>query len=203
MKQLVHTARWSKRWVSARVIGVAGVLAATAPIILVAQEQHEETGGIFSLNLGLVVWTWVLFLLTLGILAWKVFPVISGGLEDRHAKIQGAIDEARTAREEAAALLEKQRAALEEARSESKDILEKARNAADGLKKEILEDAKTQQTALLDDARREINLEREKLREDIREEAVDIALAASERLIRARLDVDENRRLVNDFMSEF
>ena len=178
-------------------------MAITAPIILVAQEHHEETTGIFSLNLGLVVWTWVLFLLTLGILAWKVFPVISGGLEDRHAKIQGAIDEARTAREEAAALLEKQRAALEEARSESKDILEKARNAADGLKKEILEDAKTQQTALLDDARREINLEREKLREDIRQEAVDIALAASERLIRARLDVDENRRLVNDFMSEF
>ena len=100
-------------------------------------------------------------------------------------------------------MLEKQRASLEEARSESKDILEKARNAADGLKKDILEDAKPQQTALLDDARREINLEREKLREDIRQEAVDIALAASDRLLRARLAVDENRRLVNDFMSEF
>ena len=82
-------------------------------------------------------------------------------------------------------------------------ILEKARNAADGLQNAILEDAKTQQTGVLYDAPVEINLEREKLREDIRQEAVDIALAASERLIRARLDVDENRRLVNDFMSEF
>ena len=82
MKQLVRRARWSQRWGSARVTGVAGVMAITAPIILVAQEHHEETTGIFSLNLGLVVWTWVLFLLTLGILVWKVFPVISGGLED-------------------------------------------------------------------------------------------------------------------------
>ncbi len=178
----------------------AGALA-VAPWILRAQ---EEGGGspIFTIDPGLVIWTWILFLLTLGILAWKVFPAISGGLEERHAKIQGAIDEARVAREEAEALLAKQEAALDEARSESQAILDKARGAADGLKKEILEEARAQQAAMLEDARREIDLERDKLREDIRREAVDIALAASERLMRTRLDAEENRRLVGEFVSE-
>lgn len=175
--------------------------AAFAPQLAWAQEHAEEGGGgIFSLNLGLVVWTWILFLITLFILAWKVFPAIAGGLEERHAKIQGSIDEAQRARDEAAALLAKQQEALEEARRESQETLDKARSAADGLKKEILEEARAQAVAMQDDARRENELERQKLREELRREAVDVALAASERLMRTRLDAEENRRLVNEFV---
>lgn len=185
---------------TARATGLGVVWLLATPFILGAQEAGGS--GIFSLNLGLVVWTWVLFLLTMLILVWKVFPAISGGLEERHAKIQGAIDDARKAREEAEALLAKQQAAAEEARRQSQEMLDTARSAAGGLKKEILEEARAQQAAMLEDARREIDLERDKLREDIRREAVDIALAASERLIRVRLDADENRRLVSEFMSE-
>ncbi len=185
---------------AARATGLGAIWLLTTPLVLRAQE--EGGSAIFSLNLGLVIWTWILFLLTLGILAWKVFPAISGGLEERHAKIQGAIDDARKMREDAEAVLAKQQAAFEEARRGAQDMLDKARSAADGLKKEILAEARAQQAALLDEARREIDLERDKLREDIRREAVDIALAASERLIRVRLDSEENRRLVNEFVSE-
>ena len=175
---------------------------AFAPGLAWAQEHAEEAGGggIFSLNVGLIVWTWILFLFTLFILAWKVFPAIAGGLEERHAKIQGSIDEAKQAREEAQALLAQQQETLEEARRESQETLDKARSAAEGLKKEILEEARAQQSAMLDDARREIDLDRDKLREELRREAVDVALAASERLLRTRLDADENRRLVNEFV---
>lgn len=190
-------------WTGPLVVGLTAAWAAVSPLALVAQEHVEEApAGIFSLNVGLILWTWILFLLTLGILAWKVFPAISGGLEERHAKIQGAIDEAHGARDDAASLLAQQQKTLEEARRESQEMLETARSAADGLKKEILEEARVQQSAMLDDARREIDLERDKLRQDIRQEAVDIALAAAERLIRTRLDAEENRRLVNEFVSE-
>ncbi len=184
-----------------RAPSLAAVATLLGPLALRAQ---EEGGGsaIFSLNLGLVIWTWILFGLTLGILAWKVFPAIAGGLEERHAKIQGAIDDARRAREEAEALRAEQQSALDAARRQAQETVEKARHAADGLKKEILEEARTQQAAMLADARRELDLEREKLREDIRREAVDIAIAASERLMRKRLDADENRRLVSRYVAE-
>lgn len=200
---MTHPLRAFRRFAdptTARATGLGAIWLLTAPLVLQAQEDGGS--GIFSLNAGLVVWTWVLFLFTLAILAWKVFPAISGGLEERHAKIQGAIDDARKAREDAEALLAKQQAAVDEARRESQEMLDKARGAADGLKKEILEEARAQQSAMLDDARREIDLERDKLREDIRREAVDIALAASERLMRTQLDAEENRRLVHEFVSE-
>ena len=180
-----------------RSVVLGGITGFATPVALAAQEET----GIFSLNLGLFVWTVVLFGLTLLVLAKWVFPLISGGLERRHEKIQGAIDDALSARDEAQATLAKQEAALEAARSEAREMLENARQHADGLRKEILEEARAQQALMLDDARREIGHERDRLREDIRREAVDLALAASERLIRARLDAEENRRLVHDFVS--
>jgi len=171
------------------------------PSLLLAQGGGAGS-ALFEIDPGLVIWTWILFLTTLGILAWKVFPAISGGLEERHAKIQGAIDDAHKAREDAEAMRAEHQAALDAARRESQETIEKARGAAEGLKKEILAEAKAQQVAILDDAKREIGIERDKLRHDIRKEAVDIALAASERLLRVRLDADENRRLVGEFVSE-
>ncbi|MCG8468551.1 MAG: F0F1 ATP synthase subunit B [Gemmatimonadetes bacterium] len=184
---------------------LAGIALLVAAGAVLGQEHGAEGGGgggLFSVNVGLIVWTWVLFLITLGILVWKVFPAISGGLEARHAKIQGAIDDARKAREDAEAMRAEHEAALAQARAESKEIIENARGAADGLKRDMLDEAKAQQTAILEDAKREIQGEREQLREEIRREAVDIALAASERLMRTRLDADENRRLVGEFVSE-
>lgn len=181
-------------------VGGPAVVAALLPAAALAQEGAG--GGIFSLDLGLVVWTWVLFFFTLLILVWKVFPAISGGLEERHARIQGAIDEARRAREEAQALRAEQQKALEAARDEAQAMIDKARAAAENVKKELLAETKRQQEALLADARREIDQERQKLREEIRRDAVEISLAAAERLIRKRLDADENRRLVEQFLTE-
>ncbi|MBK5097605.1 MAG: hypothetical protein JJE01_07470, partial [Gemmatimonadetes bacterium] len=73
----------------------------------------EGGSGIFSLNLGLMIWTWVLFLLTLGVLWWKAFPAIASGLEQRQSRIQDAIDSARADREEARRLLDEHQRQLD------------------------------------------------------------------------------------------
>ena len=191
------------RRLTALTLGLAAFVA--SPALVRAQEHVEDAAAgnpIFSLNIGLILWTWILFLMTLGILAWKVFPAISSGLEARHEKIQASIDEAHQAREDAKAMMAEQRSALDTARREAQDMIEKARAAAGGTKKEILAEAKVQQEALLEAARAEIDRERDRLRTDIRREAVEISLAAAERLMRTRMDADENRRLVQELVSE-
>jgi F-type H+-transporting ATPase subunit b len=169
-----------------------------------AAALQEEGGGspLFSINLGLVIWTWVLFLLTLGVLAWKVFPYIAGGLEERHRKIQEAIDEARRSREEAGGLRDEQRELLEAARREAQEFVDKGKDTADALRKEILADARLQQSNMLEEAKREIQVERDQLVEEVRREAVEISIAAAERLLRTRLDAEENSRLVREYLSE-
>lgn len=178
------------------------LLAGLLTVLPGALAAQEGGSGIFSVDLGLVVWTWVLFLLTLGVLAWKVFPMIAGGLEERRASIQGAIDEAREQREEARKLLEEQKRELAEARREAQAIVEEGREAGERLREEILEEAREQQEEMMERARTEMERERKKLREELRREAVEVSIAAAERLLRERVDDEENRRLVRDYMSE-
>ncbi|MFB6368226.1 MAG: F0F1 ATP synthase subunit B [Gemmatimonadota bacterium] len=185
------------------------IAAAAGPALLVllaaADPALAQEGGgspIFSVDLGLVIWTWVVFLLTLAVLAWKVFPMIAGSLEERREKIQSAIDAAREDREEARRLLEEHRRQLEEARQEAQEILDEGREAGERLREEILQEAREEREEMMERTRREMRREREQLREEIRQEAVDVALAAAERLMRSEMDREENRRLVRDYIEK-
>lgn len=193
-----HTQRLATRLATAGGAAILLVLVAADPALA------QEAGGspIFSVDLGLVVWTWVVFLLTLAILAWKVFPQISGSLEERRRKIQSAIDSAREDREEARRLLEEHQRQLEQARQEAQEILEEGREAGEKLREDILQEAREEREEMMERTRREMEREREKLRTEIRQEAVDVALSAAERLMRSEMDRDENRRLVRDYIEQ-
>lgn len=164
----------------------------------------QEGGGspLFSVDVGLVFWTWILFLLTLGVLSWKAFPAIAKGLEARRKRIDEEISSARRDREEARRLLDEHQRQLDEARLEAKGILQEGREAGERLREDILADARKEHEALLEKARREMEREREELTAAVRRDAVDIAIAAAERLVSERLDDEANRKLVRDYLSE-
>jgi len=181
-------------------VAVGAVLLAGLAAAEPALAQEGGGSAVFSVDLGTVVWTWVLFLITLAILAWKVFPMISGSLEERRRKIQSAIDSARQDREEARRLLEEHQRQLEEARQEAQEILDEGREAGRRLREEILQEAREEREEMMERTRREMEREREKLRDEIRQEAVDVAISAAERLMRSEMDREENRRLVRDYI---
>jgi len=176
----------------------AGLALGATPAAVAAQGASD----IFSVDVGLILWTWILFLLTLGVLAWKVFPWIAGGLEERRQKIQGAIDEAQREREKAQELLEERQREMEEARQEVRELIEEGREAGQRLRQEILEEARREQEEMMERARREMDREREKLRDELRREAIEVSIAAAERLLRSRIDTEENRELVREYVSE-
>ena len=201
----VGEGRQAKAWLAAAaallIAALVGALMGVLmPTPLYGAAAQEAGGAIFSLNIGLAIWTWVLFLLTLGILAWKVFPLIAGGLEERQRKIQEAIDTAREDREEARRLVEEQTRELSRARQEAQRLLEETREAAGRLRGELVADAEAEKADILERARREMDRERQRVLEQLREETVDISLAAAERLIKARLDSEADRRLVREYI---
>jgi F-type H+-transporting ATPase subunit b len=203
--QVAGEGRQAKAWLAAAgallIAALVGVLMGVLmPKPLYGAVAQEAGGAIFSLNIGLVIWTWVLFLLTLGILAWKVFPLIAGGLEERQRKIQEAIDSAREDREEARRLIEEQTRELSRARQEAQRLLDETREAAGRLRQELVAGAEAEKVDILERARREMDRERQRVLEQLREETVDISLAAAERLIKARLDSEGDRRLVREYI---
>jgi len=146
--------------------------------------------------------TWILFLLTVGILSWKAFPAIAKGLESRTASIEDAIQGAKGDRDEARRLLEEHQRQLDEARLEAKGILQEGRDAGERLREEILTQARAEHESLLEKARKEMAREREELVASVRRDAVDLSIAAAEQLIKEKLDDDGNRKLVRDYMTK-
>ena len=172
------------------------------PVVLIAQDHGAEGGGgsLFSINPGLSIWTVVIFttvLLVLWRFAWG--PILSA-VEAREKKIQDALEEAQTRQAEAEKLLEEHKKQLAEARKQAQAILAEGREDADRLRKELEGKAREESEAILTRARAEIEREKDAALDALRTEAVDIALAAASKLLHQKLDGDQDRKLVMQYV---
>lgn len=176
----------------------AGLLLLAAPSPLAA----APGGGLFTVDLGLSVWTIVVFLLVLWVLGKFAWGPILAALSAREKGIQQSIDEAHRFREEGAELLEQHRKQLAQARREAQQIIAEGRQAGEEMRKELEEKGRAESQRLLEQARREIERERDQALEAIRREGVDLALAAAARLLHERLDQERDRQIVTRYLDE-
>ncbi len=175
------------------------LLMASTPASLAAAGGDK---GLFEVNLGLSIWATVVFFALLFILRRFAWGPILDGVEARERGIQDAIDESRTAREEARKLLEEHQAQLADARRQSTELIAEGKAAGDRLRKELEEKARADATEIIEAARREITRERDAALADIRKESVDIALAAAARLMQEKMDADKDRQVVDAYLDQ-
>ncbi|HEY1590723.1 MAG TPA: F0F1 ATP synthase subunit B [Solirubrobacteraceae bacterium] len=164
----------------------------------------SASGGSFLItpNVGLMVWTLVLFGVSMLIL-WKVaFPRISAALDRRQRAIELSIDEADEIRRKADELLEEYRARLAEARQQADEIVDRARKAGEAHERDSEADAKQRRERLLEQTRRDIELETQRAIQEIRREVADLTVLATERVTRKTLTEEDQRRLVEETLKE-
>ncbi|HZD06172.1 MAG TPA: F0F1 ATP synthase subunit B [Longimicrobiales bacterium] len=172
---------------------------AMAPATVAAQEGGA---GPFTINPGLSIWTSAVFLLLLAILWRFAWGPILQVLDERSHRIQGALDDSAQQREEAGRLLEEHKRQLADARRQAQEIVQEGKAAGEKLRKEIEEKARQEGQALLERARIDIGREKEAALDEIRKEAVELALAAAGRLMRQELDRDRDRELVLGYLDD-
>jgi F-type H+-transporting ATPase subunit b len=173
-------------------------------IPLLAQEEHGGSGGgLFDINwLGLMFWTWLIFLLLFLVLRrWAWGPII-GALEAREKRIQETLDGAARDRSEAERLLGEHRQILDESRDQAQQILVDTRKAAESLRAEMLEAARGQKDQIVASAREDIERERDQALDVLRREAVDLSISAAGRVLRKEVDSKENRRIVEQYLED-
>jgi len=172
------------------------------PLALVAQEHGEEAGGggLFDINVGLMVWTVIIFLTVLAILWRFAFGPILAAVNAREEGINKALEEARTRQAEAERLLEEHKQQLADARRQAQEIVAEGREAGGRLQKEIEGKAREESDAILVRAKAEIEREKDAAVDVLRKEAVDLALAAASKLLHEKLDGEQDRKLVMDFV---
>jgi F-type H+-transporting ATPase subunit b len=153
-------------------------------------------------GVGLMVWTLLVFGVTMVLLAKLAFPRISEALERRQKTIEDSIDSAQRTREEADRLLAEYRERLKEARAQSDEIVQRARQTAESHEQEAKEQAQRIAAEAARRAEREIEAATERAIDGIRREVADLTIMATEKVTRKTLDDADQKRLVQEALGE-
>ncbi|HEY1512046.1 MAG TPA: F0F1 ATP synthase subunit B [Solirubrobacteraceae bacterium] len=163
-----------------------------------------SSGGSFLItpNVGLMIWTLLLFGISLFVL-WKLaFPRIAQALDRRQKAIEDSIDAADRTRHEADEILAEYRERLKEARGQADEIIDRARKTAEAHERRAKEEAVETREQLMEQTRRDIEVETRRAIDEIRREVADLTVLATEKLTRKSLTEEDQRRLLDEALGE-
>jgi F-type H+-transporting ATPase subunit b len=174
------------------------------PLIIATAAEGEEEGGSFlvSPDVGLMVWTLLVFGISLYLLGKLAFPRIAEALDRRQKAIEESIDIAERTRSEADELLAEYRERLTAARQQADDIVARSRKAGEQLEADLVVAGKQRREELLEQARKDIETETRRAIQEIRAEVADMTILATEKVTRKTLTTDDQRRLVEEAVAE-
>ena len=181
-------------------------MSALSSSLVFATEGGGEGGGggsfLVSPGLGLMIWTLVVFTISMFVLYKLAFPRIGAALDKRQRAIEDSIDAAETTRTEADRLLAEYRERLSDARAQADDIVARARKTGETQEAEAIADGRRKREELMEQARRDIQTETRRAIQEIRREVADLTVAATEKVTRKSLNEADQKRLVEEALSE-
>lgn len=141
-------------------------------------------------SFGLIFWMVLIFGTVFFLLARFGFPTITKMMQKRSEHIAKSLKDA----EEAKKMLEqmdlKYQQMMQEARKEQSEMLDRARDASRQMIEEARKKASEEAAAILERAQEDIELQKKEAVAEIRNSAVGLSVALSEKLLREKLSSD-------------
>lgn len=180
------------------------LLGASAALAQEHGASHEAVSAIPTVEQGLVtgITALIVFGIVFAVLAWKVWPVIGKGLDERAGKIRAEIAAAEAARKQAKEALEQYERSLGEARAEAQRMLEQARAQQLTLANELKTKAEAELGALKERARKDIEAAKRAAVSEIYEKAAEAATAIASKILQRELTASDQRRITLEAVSE-
>jgi F-type H+-transporting ATPase subunit b len=180
------------------------MLASLTNTIVFAQAEHEDEGGSFlvSPDVGLMIWTLLVFGISMFVLYKLAFPRIAEALDRRQRVIEESIDHAEQTRREADEILAEYRERLAEARGQADDIVARARKTGEAAETEIVAAARVKREEMMEQTRKDIEAETRRAIQEIRSEVADLTVLATEKVTRKSLTGEDQKRLVDEALAE-
>ena len=147
-------------------------------------------------------WTAInIFILFFG-LSYLLFNPVRNVLEKRRQKIAGELAEAADNKKSAAAMKAEYEAKLKEVSKEADGILEEARRKAKIREAEIVEEARADAARIIERAGREIELEKPKALDDMKQEIISIASVMAGKVVAASINTTVQDALIDETLKE-
>ncbi len=165
------------------------------------QPAEEEHNPILPEGDELIFGT-LAFLLVFVVLARYAFPRLNQGLKDRTEKIQGDLESAEEARQEAEQRLSRYEEQLQEARAEAGKIIEEGRKTADSMRKDLVAKAEEDSRQIVSRAQEEIRGERDRAVQELRHQLAEWSVEIASKVVGESLDRDRQLELVDGYINE-
>jgi len=162
----------------------------------------EEVLNIINPMTSTVFWSVIVFILLIVVLWRFVLKPVNKVIVKRQEEIQDAVNIADKQRQEAQEFIEGQKLQLEAAKKEARQIIEDSKTAARTIKEEIEEKANEKSRTILDSALEEIRAERDRSVVAVKNQIVEIAMDATERMIGKSLSEEEHKKLIEESLKE-
>lgn len=164
--------------------------------------EGGATGGPFEGNIGVALWTLIIFALVIFVLGRYAWGPILGGLQAREKFIRESLEKAKADRVAAEARLQEYTDKLLAARGEATAIVDEARRDADVVKRRIEEEGRAEANALIERARREIGIAKETAVKELYILAAQLTTQAASKVLRREIQPSDHERLIRDAMQE-
>ena len=162
----------------------------------------EEGVNVIPNNVGLQIWVVATFVVMFALLAKLAFKPIGEALDRRSQAIKQAIENAEKTRAEAKKLMEDYEKQIAEARAEANKIIEEARGLGENVRKEVVEKANTEASALVQRAQEEIQRQKEKGVQELKNVVANLSVQIASRVIEKELNEATHRQLVETLIKD-
>jgi len=153
-----------------------------------------DYGQIVTQILGFLIVLWIMKRF-----AWK--PLLRV-LEDRKARVRSELDEAERRKVDMEKLRQEYEDKLKSIDAEARARLQEAVRNAQKIASEIKEEARADVKEMLGRARDEIERDRAQALVELRNEVVNMAVKASEKILQETLDAEKHRKMIANFIRD-
>ncbi len=149
-----------------------------------------------------IIWGSLAFVVLLGAV-WKFgVPAVKNMEKAREDRIRGDLESAETAKLEAEAEKAQYLAQIADAKNEAGRLIEEARQAAEGVRADLIARAETEANDIRTRAQADIANQRNQAMAQLRTDVASLSIDLAGRIVERNLDSDTNRQLVDSFIDQ-
>ncbi|MBL8760873.1 MAG: F0F1 ATP synthase subunit B [Phycisphaerae bacterium] len=170
-----------------------------------ADDAHaDKQGAIATVSQGVAsaITALVVFAVVFAVLAGKVWPTITKGLDERARKIRDEIEAAENARKQAKDALEQYQQSLNQARAEAQKMIEQARTQQVALAAELKAKADVELGQMRERAMRDIEAAKRAAITEMYTQQANLSTAVASKILRRELNAGDQDALVQESLRE-
>ena len=156
--------------------------------------------SILTPDLGLLFWMLIAFLVVFFVLAKYGFPAIINMVDERKRYIDESLQKAHEASERLENIKQEGEAILQEAREKQAQMLKEAAETRDAIVEKAQEKAREESARMLNDAKVEIEQQKQAAIADIREQVATLSVEIAEKVLKQNLKNDKSQMDLIDRM---